>query len=181
MITGTYREKIFNQEGGEYLKKLFCWPTAVVEHQGKLGVVSPFYRDCFFFQYGSRNDDMLGIKGKDKDGKWFASASNRNKFLDPRELGDWMLHLKVCLMLARAVRRMHMAGVSHSDLGYKNWGDLITDNGLTEGERIGYIRRINLYSHNKVSDLEKPELKEQEKAMLKRLFNNFMKDYRWKE
>lgn len=66
-------------------------------------------------------------------------------------------------------------------LGYKNWGDLITDNGLTEGERIGYIRRINLYSHNKVSDLEKLELKEQEKAMLKRLFNNFMKDYRWKE
>lgn len=58
---------------------------------------------------------------------------------------------------------------------------MITDNGLTEGERIGYIRRINLYSHNKVSDLEKPELKEQEKAMLKRLFNNFMKDYRWKE
>ena len=63
---------------------------------------------------------MLGIKGKDKDGKWFASASNRNKFLDSRELGDWMLHLKVCLMLARAVRRMHMAGLSHSDLGYKN-------------------------------------------------------------
>lgn len=31
-----------------------------------------------------------------------------------------MLHLKVCLMLARAVRRMHMAGLSHSDLGYKN-------------------------------------------------------------
>ena len=120
MITGTYREKIFNQEGGEYLKKLFCWPTAVVEYQGKLGVVSPFYRDCFFFQYGSCNNDMLGIKGKDKDGKWFASASNRNKFLDSRELGDWMLHLKVCLMLARAVRRMHMAGLSHSDLGYKN-------------------------------------------------------------
>ncbi|MBF1240143.1 helix-hairpin-helix domain-containing protein [Haemophilus sp.] len=120
MITCTYREKIFNQEGGEYLKKLFCWPTAVVEYQGKLGVVSPFYRDCFFFQYGSCNNDMLGIKGKDKDGKWFASASNRNKFLDSRELGDWMLHLKVCLMLARAVRRMHMAGLSHSDLGYKN-------------------------------------------------------------
>ena len=119
-ITGLYRERIFNQEGGEYLKKLYCWPTAVVEHNGKLGVVSPFYRDCFFFEYGSRNDDMLGIKGKDKDGKWFASASNRNKFLDPRELGDWMTHLKICIMLARAVRRMHMAGLSHSDLGYKN-------------------------------------------------------------
>ena len=119
-ITGLYRERIFNQEGGEYLKKLYCWPTAVVEYNGKLGVVSPFYRDCFFFEYGSRNNDMLGIKGKDKDGKWFASASNRNKFLDPRELGDWMTHLKICIMLARAVRRMHMAGLSHSDLGYKN-------------------------------------------------------------
>lgn len=120
MITGSYRERIFNQEGGEYLKKLYCWPTSVVEHNGKLGVVVPFYRSCFFFEHGSRNDDMLNIKGKDKDGKWFASANNRSKFLDPRELGDWMLHLKVCIMLARAVRRMHMAGLSHSDLGYKN-------------------------------------------------------------
>lgn len=120
MITGQYRERIFNQEGGEYLKKLYCWPTAVVEYNGKLGVVSPFYRDCFFFQHGSRNGDMLGIKGKEKDGKWFASSNNRKKFLAPEELGDWMLHLKVCLMLARAVRRMHMAGLSHSDLGYKN-------------------------------------------------------------
>lgn len=66
-------------------------------------------------------------------------------------------------------------------LGYKAWGDLITDDDLTEEERMGYIRRINLYSHNKVSDLERAELKEHEKKMLKRLFNNFMKDYRWKE
>lgn len=66
-------------------------------------------------------------------------------------------------------------------LGYKGWGDLITDDDLTEEERNGYIRRINLYSHNKVSDLENTELKEHEKAMLKRLFNNFMKEYRWKE
>ena len=120
MITGQYRERIFNQAGGDYLKNLYCWPTAVVEYQGKLGVVVPFYRECFFFQHGSRNNDMLGIKGKDKDGKWFASANTRNKFLDPPELGDWMMHLKVCIMLARAVRRMHMAGLSHSDLGYKN-------------------------------------------------------------
>ncbi len=119
-ITGLYRERIFNQEGGGYLQKLYCWPTAVVEYNGRLGVVSPFYRECFFFEYGSRNNDMLNIRGKDKDGKWFASASNRSKFLDPRELGTWMTHLKVCIMLARAVRRMHMAGLSHSDLGYKN-------------------------------------------------------------
>ena len=120
MITGQYRERIFNQEGGDYLKNLYCWPTAVVEYDNRLGVVVPFYRSNFFFQYGSRNHDMLNIKGKEKDGKWFASANNRNKYLDPRELGDWMRHLKICLMLARAVRRMHMAGLSHSDLGYKN-------------------------------------------------------------
>lgn len=120
MITGPYRERIFHQEGGDYLKNLYCWPTAVVEYQGRLGVVAPFYRDCFFFAHGSKNNDMLGIKGKEKDGKWFASASNRRKYLDARELGDWMMHLKVCIMLARAVRRMHMAGLSHSDLGYKN-------------------------------------------------------------
>lgn len=120
VIVGRYRERIFLQEGGDYLKNLYCWPTAVVEHQGRLGVVVPVYRPCFFFEYGSKNNDMLGIKGKDKDGKWFASASNRQKFLDPRELGDWLKHVKICLMLARAVRRMHMAGLSHSDLSYKN-------------------------------------------------------------
>lgn len=120
-ITGRYRERIFGQAGGDYLKNLYCWPTAVVEHEGRLGVVVPFYRDCFFFEYGSRNDDrMLGIRGKEKVGKWFASPGHRARFLDPRELGDWMRHLRACVTLARAVRRMHMAGLSHSDLGYNN-------------------------------------------------------------
>ncbi|MEN9355649.1 MAG: hypothetical protein RL318_2974 [Fibrobacterota bacterium] len=120
VITGSYREKIFGQEGGDSLRKLYCWPTAMVEHQGRLGVVTPFYDRDFFFTHGARNDDMLGIRGKEKDGKWFASASNRNKFLDPRELGDYRSHLQLCLMIARAVRRMHAAGLAHSDLSYRN-------------------------------------------------------------
>lgn len=120
-ITGRYRERIFGQAGGDYLKNLYCWPTAVVEHEGRLGVVVPFYRDCFFFEHGSRNEDrLLGIRGKEKVGKWFASPGHRARFLDPRELGDWMRHLRACVTLARAVRRMHMAGLSHSDLGYNN-------------------------------------------------------------
>ena len=82
MITGTYRDRIFNQTGGEYWKKLFCWPTAMLEYQGKIGVVVPFYDQDFFFKIGSRNNDMLGIKGREKEGKWFASANNRNKFID---------------------------------------------------------------------------------------------------
>ena len=120
MITGKYRESIFDQVGGDYWRNLFCWPTAVLEHEGRLGLVAPTYPRHFFFEHGSKNGDMLGIKGKEKEGKWFAAANLRNRFVDPRELGNWLNHLKVCLLLSRAVRRMHMAGLAHSDLSYKN-------------------------------------------------------------
>lgn len=120
VITTVYRDRIFNQIGGDYWKNLFCWPTAMVEHNGRLGVVVPFYAPEFFFKHGSRNNDMLAIKGREKEGKWFASPSNRNKFIDQRELGNWMLQIKLCLQIARAVRRMHSAGLAHSDLSYRN-------------------------------------------------------------
>ena len=120
MITGKYRDGIFNQAGGDYWQNLFCWPTAMLEHEGKLGIVAPTYPKHFFFEHGSKNNDILGIKGKEKEGKWFAAANLRNRFVDTRELGDWLSHLKVCLLLSRAVRRMHMAGLAHSDLSYKN-------------------------------------------------------------
>ena len=120
MITGRYKDNIFGQIGGDYWKNLFCWPTAMVEHNGKLGVVAPVYAKHFFFEHGSVNNDQLGIKGKEKQGKWFASPNLRQRFIDPQELGDWLTHLKSCLLLARAVRRMHSAGLAHSDLSYKN-------------------------------------------------------------
>ncbi|MCU1798433.1 kinase [Pectobacterium polaris] len=120
MITGRYRQSIFEQAGGDYWRDLFCWPTSVVEHQGRIGIVVPTYHSHFFFKYGSKNDDFLGIKGREKEGKWFASANNQNKFLDPRERGNLLNYLKVCLLLTRAVRRMHAAGLCHSDLSYKN-------------------------------------------------------------
>jgi len=75
LITGTYRDRVFNQEGGDYLKNLLCWPRATVEHNGRVGVVVPFFAKHFFFEHGSRNDDqMLGIRKREKEGKWFASA-----------------------------------------------------------------------------------------------------------
>ena len=119
-ITDTYRQRIFNQAGGQYWQKLFCWPTAVVELEGRIGVVAPFYDAELLFQFGSRNNDMLNVKGREKEGKWFSSPSNRAKYLDPRELGNWLNMLKVCIMIARATRRMHAAGLAHSDLSYKN-------------------------------------------------------------
>lgn len=119
-IVTRYRENLFDQDGGEFWKAYFCWPHDTVMYNGRIGVVVPVYDNDFFFKYGSRNNDALNIRGKDKEGKWFTSASNREKFLDPREKGNWLTHLKICLSIARAVRRLHSAGLAHSDLSYKN-------------------------------------------------------------
>lgn len=119
-ITTRYRSNLFDGDGGDFWRDYFCWPVDTVQYKGRIGVVVPFYASDFFFEFGSRNDDMLGIRGKDKEGKWFASASNREKFLDPREKGTWLTHLQICLAISRAVRRLHMAGLAHSDLSYKN-------------------------------------------------------------
>lgn len=119
-ITGTYRDKIFNQAGGSYWQNLYCWPTNLVEHEGRIGVVAPFFQKHFFFEHGSPNGDFLGIRGKEKEGKWFASAANQSRFLDARERGDWRSYFRVCILIARAVRRMHAAGLAHSDLSYRN-------------------------------------------------------------
>ena len=119
-ITGVYRERIFNQPGGDYWKDLYCWPTKIVEHNGKLGLVCPTYQNHFFFSVGSINNDCLVIKGKEKEGKWFASAKNQNKFLAKEERGDWFKYFRICINISRAVRRLHAAGLAHSDLSYKN-------------------------------------------------------------
>ncbi|MDR1103605.1 MAG: kinase, partial [Tannerella sp.] len=119
-ITQTYRERIFNRQGGEYWKDLYCWPTRIVEYKGKLGLVCPTYPKHFFFSRGSINSDFLGIKGKEKEGKWFASAKNQNRFLAPEEKGDWFKYFQICIRISRAVRRLHAAGLAHSDLSYKN-------------------------------------------------------------
>lgn len=112
-ITGSYREKIFNQAGGEYWKKVFCWPEKLVEWNGKVGLVVPCYNKNFFFSSGR-------FKGQEKVGKWFASAKLRNKFLDDDQKGTWLTHFHMCIQLARGVNRLHAAGLSHSDLSYNN-------------------------------------------------------------
>jgi serine/threonine protein kinase len=121
MITGVYRERIFNQEGGDYWENLFRWPSRMVtDEAGRIGVMVPVYQPHFFFAVGSINNDFLQIKGREKEGKWFASPSNRNKYLDPAERGCWLDYLRIAILLSRAVRRMHAAGLAHSDLSYKN-------------------------------------------------------------
>ena len=119
-ITGIYRQRILEQEGGAYWETLFCWPSHIIEEQGIVGVVMPAYQLHFFFQHGSKNGDFLDIKGREKEGKWFASANHQQKHLDPRERGSWLSYFTICIKISRAVRRLHMAGLAHSDLSYKN-------------------------------------------------------------
>jgi serine/threonine protein kinase len=120
-ITNAYFKRLFEQEGGEYWKNLYCWPTDVVEVEKKgIGIVAPAYQKQYFFEFGSKNNDFLYIAGKEKEGKWFASAKNRHRFIDDRELGDWLSYLRIGIMLSRAVARLHAAGLAHSDLSYKN-------------------------------------------------------------
>lgn len=121
MIVGKYRENIFEQAGGDFWKNYFCWPTKMLEHQGLTGIVAPTYPKEYFFEYGSvNNDSLLGIRGKEKNGKWFITPKHRKKFLDPRELGNWWNYFRLCLNVSRAARRMHAAGLAHSDLSCNN-------------------------------------------------------------
>lgn len=114
-IVTTKHDSIMNGLGGKYWEKAFCWPNALVEHNNLLGIVVPAYSKDFFFEFGSiNNDQLLKIKGKEKEGRWFASANNQNRFLDEKEKGNWASYLKICMMLARGIHRMHAAGLAHS-------------------------------------------------------------------
>jgi serine/threonine protein kinase len=119
-ITGKYREGIFNQVGGDYWTDLYCWPTKIVGHDGKLGLVCPTYRKDFFFSTGSANNDHLQIKGRERNGKWFASSMHQNRSLAPEEKGNWFNYFQICIAISRAVRRLHAAGLAHSDLSFNN-------------------------------------------------------------
>lgn len=119
-IVGLYRENIFGQEFGDYWKRFFCWPTNIVYHEGRLGVVSPTYDPEFFFKIGSKENDRARLRGKEKNGKWFASAKHQNTILARAERGDWYNYFQVCLCISRAVRRLHAAGLAHSDLSFNN-------------------------------------------------------------
>jgi serine/threonine protein kinase len=37
-----------------------------------------------------------------------------------RERGNWLSYLRICVLIARATKRLHAAGLAHSDLSYKN-------------------------------------------------------------
>ncbi|WP_142688213.1 helix-hairpin-helix domain-containing protein [Chitinophaga polysaccharea] len=121
-IVTDYYNSFFNREGGDYYRELYCWPTDMVEADKKVGLVVPCYHANFFFKKGYASNDL--IKGKEKEGKWFASPKFRNKQftlrLDEAELGNWLSYFQICVNISRGVKRLHAAGLAHSDLSYKN-------------------------------------------------------------
>lgn len=99
-----------------YFRALFCWPTGIVV-KPRFGIVAPTYPNHFFFQTGP---DF--IRGKEKNGMRFIGKKNRTlleKFA-PGELGDFQKYLSLCIQMARAVSRLHNAGLAHSDLSPNN-------------------------------------------------------------
>jgi serine/threonine protein kinase len=116
------KDSIFNVDNGQYWKNIYCWPYDVVEKDGLTGIIVPAYDKRFFFKQGYANNDIL--KGKEKNGKWFASAkfraTNSKTKLDNSELGNWLSYFQVCVNIARGVKRLHSAGLAHSDLSYNN-------------------------------------------------------------
>lgn len=121
-IVTDYYNSFFNREGGDYYKELYCWPTDMVETGAKVGLIVPCYHSNFFFKKGYASNDL--IKGREKEGKWFASPKFRNKQfalrLDDAELGNWLSYFQICVNISRGVKRLHAAGLAHSDLSYKN-------------------------------------------------------------
>jgi hypothetical protein len=118
-ILGKYNPTVLQSASGnadtatsaEYFKKLFCWPTGIVI-QPELGIVAPTYPPHYFFASGP-------FQGKEKEGLWFLGLKVR-KLLPEAERGTWINYFKLTILMARAVRRLHMAGLAHSDLSPKN-------------------------------------------------------------
>jgi len=98
-------------KSGDYWKRLFCWPTGIVI-KPYLGIIAPAYPGNYFFATGP-------WKGKEKEGRWFSSPKLR-PMLPDLERGTWINYFKLLILMARAVRRLHQAGLAHSDLSCRN-------------------------------------------------------------
>lgn len=113
-LVGKHFQSLFDpQKNGDFWHKRFCWPYDIVESpKGAIGIVMPLYPEEFFFKKGDK-------KGIEKKGTWFTRPRLRPQ-IEASELGDWKGMLLCSLDLARTVRRLHLAGLCHSDLSFNN-------------------------------------------------------------
>lgn len=123
-IVSIYNPTLSEMDGGalgntektaDYFRTRFCWPVGIIKSP-EFGIVCPTYPQNFFF--GGDASAVLNLSGKDKKSNWF-TGRNR-KYIAPTELGDFRMMLRTAIGLARSVRRMHQAGLAHSDLSCNN-------------------------------------------------------------
>ncbi len=123
-IIGKYNPTVSEEDGGakgndkqtaNYFAKRFCWPVAVVVRPS-FGIVCPSYPANYFFDETASK--ILNLKGKDKKSNWFTNKNR--KYLNLSELGDFRSMLQMSILLSRSLRRMHQAGLAHSDLSFNN-------------------------------------------------------------
>ncbi len=128
-IIGKYNPTLSEASGGAkgnteamatYFSSKYCWPTAIIT-QPEYGIVCPAYPSNYFFSDNASviPEFSVNLKGKDKKSQWFTSAKLR-RILNPSELGNFRSMLQMSISLARSIRRMHQAGLSHSDLSCNN-------------------------------------------------------------
>lgn len=123
-IVGKYNPTLSEEDGGaigntaktaDYFRKRFCWPVATIRSP-EFGIVCPTYPQNFFFGDGAST--LLNLKGKDKKSNWFTGRNRR--YIEAAELGDFRTMLSTAIGLSRTIRRMHQAGLAHSDLSCNN-------------------------------------------------------------
>jgi hypothetical protein len=123
-IVGIYNPTRSEADGGalgntektaEYFRSRFCWPVGIIKSP-EFGIVCPTYPKNFFFDSGAST--VLNLCGKDKKSNWFTGRNRR--YLAAEELGDFRTMLKTAIGLSRGIRRMHQAGLAHSDLSCNN-------------------------------------------------------------
>lgn len=149
---------------------------------------------ALFYNVLFNETNMKNEYGKKKNGHYILKKNEERNIYLMEEIKDSIFgyHLKVKQEIQNAidedrVEKYHFALFRNLlektaiFLGYKNWGRLIQSENMTAEIREAYIRRINLYSHNKFSDLEYKELQQEEKNMLKLLFDNFKREFKWEE
>ncbi len=110
-ILTVFNPTLPDKKHADYWNGLFCWPTDLIT-QPKLGVMVPVYPGQYFFASGR-------WQGQEKKSRWFVSPKLRS-YLPKEEQGNWINYYKISILLARAVSRLHLAGLAHSDLSDNN-------------------------------------------------------------
>lgn len=110
-----------NERTAKYFSEMFCWPEDTI-CEPEYGVVCPAFPPRFLMPDNACVRGTLaenGINKRDKITTFFTNPAYRQR-LRPEVLGDFRGMLSCALMLSKAVWRMHIAGLAHTDLSCNN-------------------------------------------------------------